>query len=183
MGMVNMLANFFKKLGYVTVGLPTLYVVVCVLSGCAVYSEADRPINAVPTGSKVQFEKVMNTGFAEQYIEADIITEAEFLSSSFPKHRFEKGDIPKGYFAFQVLAPSGIPRPSNELSPTAMGNIVVVPKNYSDLIFSLKPGDLIELKGGTVVKKYSMLLKISTYGMSGDGTYVIFKATDLRKMD
>lgn len=175
-----MLTSFFKKRGFIIVNLLILYVVVCVLAGCAMYTDVDGPISSIPSGSKVQFQKITNTSFARQYIGADIITDVEFLSSSFSMRM--KGDVPEGYFGFYVVASGETSKPSSGLSSTA-GGTVIAPIKYADLVFSLKPGDLIELRGGTVVRKTSGFVKFATWGMTGDLPYVIFKATDLKRVD
>jgi len=135
------------------------------------YSTVNPVVSSrIPPGTEVEFSRMMNPNFAIDYVNADITTKAVFLSSSFPEYNFGRGEIPTGYFPFKVAVPEG-----------SESNIVFAPNHCSDFIFSLKPGELIKLSGGTLVREFSLFTKISTYGLSGKGTRVFFKATDCSK--
>jgi|APSaa5957512622_1039677.scaffolds.fasta_scaffold75601_2 hypothetical protein len=153
-----------------------LFVLSCIVaSGCvSTYSTVKNPVGyqSTQSGTTVPFSKVMNPSFARSYIKSDIITEVEFLSSSFQGFSFEEGDVPDGYFPFQVTIPGG------NLSST-QGDIVFAPKSLFKTILPLKPGDLITLRGGTLVRVNSLFTKAVAYwGMVGDRPRVFFQATN-----
>ena len=118
-------------------------------TNCSGYRTVSAPSSAVPSGTKVSFEKMMNSAFARDYIGADIVTEAQFYAPNLPKAWTTK--VPKGYIAFQVLPVGGEAKSSG--FGTVQGDIVFIPKSEGDLIFDLKPGDKIELRGGARMRK------------------------------
>jgi len=105
--------------------------------------------SSVDPGTEVPFSKVMTPGFAEEYVGADIVTKADFFASGMGAWTM---DIPKGYMVFQALPP-GVQGKTDPLSGQAKGEFVLIPKTAGELIFELRPGDPIILRGGTEVIK------------------------------
>ena len=128
----------------------------------------------VPSGTEVPFGKVSNETFAENYIGADVIVNCRFLSSS-TTSSFTTKKPPKSHFAFQVVGEDVNPN-KNELTGAIEGMVVFAPLSYSDMVFSLKKGDKLTLRGGTLVTKLTM------GAISGVNTrYVHFVATEVTK--
>lgn len=145
------------------------------LTSCSGYSTVQAPrTSTVPPGTSVPFARVINPGFAEQYVGADVITEVQFFAPT-PSQQWQV-PIPRDHMVFQVVAPGGQPG-SNPLSREPLGEYVVAPKSFADLIFSLRPGDILELRGGTIVRKTSGIVRLS----GADVTLVVFQATSVRK--
>ncbi len=121
------------------------------LAGCSAgLKKARAPkSNNIPAGTEVPFSKAMNEGYAEEYIGADIVTMAEFLAPGKGAYHI---DVPKNHIVFQAVSPGGKGQ-SNPFSGQAMGEFVLIHKDAGDLVFELERGDLIELRGGTEVKK------------------------------
>lgn len=105
----------------------------------------------IPAGTEVQYAKVVNPAYAQDYIGADIITDVEFYSAGKANNMATK--IPKNHIVFQVL-PIGGTAKNAPFGGGQLGDYVFLPKSQSDLIFDLKRGDKIQLRGGTRVQKY-----------------------------
>ena len=120
------------------------------------------------TGKTVDFKKMMNPSFAEDYIDADVITSAEFYDPNPSKYDHLK--MPKGHLAFQVLPIGGKPNTS-VLGGAETGYHVFIPKSEADGIFDIEKGTRIELRGGTHVTK--------TGGLGISHKTVNFKATSM----
>ena len=123
----------------------------------------------VAAGTEIPFSKLMQPAFASDYRDCDIITVAEFVASglgawatSYPLN--EK-------VVFRCLPP-GVAGEKNPLSGEVKADFVSIPKEKSDLVFSLRPGDLVRLRGGTFVSK---IHPMSTY------TEIFFEATSIEK--
>lgn len=102
-------------------------------------------------GTFVQFSKVMSESFAPNYIGCDITTEAQFVATG--KGAWYTPSLDKkGYVVIRCLPP-GQQGQKNPLSGEIQSNFVMVPEKYSDAIFSANVGDILELRGGTTVKK------------------------------
>lgn len=102
-------------------------------------------------GTEVEFKKMMNLAFAKEYIDADVITNVEFYDAN--PNRMEYLKIPKGHLAFQVLPLNGTPK-ANALGGGEGGYHVFIPKDLGAIVFDLKKGDKIKLRGGTYVTKF-----------------------------
>lgn len=108
----------------------------------------------VASGAVVPYNKISNESFAENYIGADVIVDCSFLSSQ-STASYTNNKTPKDHFAFQVTSPDIKPT-QNELSGVLDGLVVYAPLEYSDLVFGLKPGDKIQMRGGTLVTKVTL---------------------------
>jgi len=125
--------------------------------------------STVASGTEVSFEKLMNSAFARDYIDADIITEVQFHAPN--KSKYWQTKIPKGHIVFQVLPIGGSPRQSPLGGET--GDYVFIPKSKGDIVFELTAGDKIELRGGTRVRKGVLV---------GNVEFVEFLATSIKKL-
>lgn len=124
----------------------------------------------------VPFAKVVNPAFVADYEKCTVITEVQFLAAG-PSEGWAFAAIPKevrkGRTAFRVLAPG-------EVEPTGgpFGTVlphVFVEKSAADLVFELKRGDLIAMKG------HPFMGKIKGHG-APDFVEVIFVADSLERI-
>ena len=120
------------------------------LTSC-ITTKTIKATSSVLAGTEVAYAKVVNPAYARDYIGADIITEVEFYSAG--KARNEATKIPKGHVVFQVIPIGGSPKDA-PFGGGQLGDYVFIPKDKSDIIFDLKRGDKIRLRGGTRVQKY-----------------------------
>ena len=104
-------------------------------------------------GTEVPFAKLMNSGFMKQYHKCNVKTKVSFLTTTQKMGCYCCGAI-KGFTNFQVAAP-GQAGTKNPLTGAVQGEVAYVSNANSDLVFELKPGDLIELSGGVVVRDTS----------------------------
>jgi hypothetical protein len=91
-----------------------------------------------PPGTSVPFVKVSNPSFAPEYNNCNITTIAEFFAST----GIPMGKLDQTHFSFIVVPPN---------DKTGGGRWIAAPKQFSDLIFSLKPGQKIRVRGGNYV--------------------------------
>lgn len=141
---------------------------------CSVTKTVKAKNVTVVSGTIVPFAKISNEAFAENYIGADVIVDCVFLSSQSTASYSNKRP-PKNHFAFQVVG-EGVNPTKNELTGAIEGIVVYAPLQYSDLVFGLKKGDKLTLRGGTLVTK------LAIGAISGINTrYVHFKATIIKK--
>lgn len=124
----------------------------------------------IPPGIKVDYEKLTNPAYAQDYIGADVITEVEFYAAKLSNSWQTK--IPKDHIVFQVI-PVGGQAKDSPFGGGSLGDYVFIPKSKGDIVFELKPGDRIELRGGTRVRKSIIVNNVSV---------VEFVATDMRKL-
>jgi hypothetical protein len=98
----------------------------------------------------VPFAKVMNPGFADEYIGCSVIVRAQFVASGAGAWVLPFSTDDK--VIFRVLPPGAVGE-KNPLSGEVQANFVALPKtsDRSDLVFELQPGDLVQLTGGTHV--------------------------------
>ena len=143
------------------------------LTNCSVTKTVKSNGITVPAGTEVAFGKISNENFAENYIDADVIVNCVFLSSQ-STASFTTKKPPKGHFAFQVTSEDVNPT-KNELTGALEGLVVFAPLEYSDLVFGLKRGEKLQLRGGTLVTKAALSL------YSINNRYVHFVATDITK--
>ena len=117
----------------------------------------------------VPFAKVMEPAFAEDYVDTDITTEVQFVAtgkgcnSSKTINKYEK----MKYITFRALPPGQLGE-KNPLSGEIEAQLILIPKDKTDSIFSAKAGDILVVKGRPVVEKY---------GYSLEYTSVVFVAT------
>ena len=148
-----------------TVGIVAAVMMTAVLGGCAgpavLQSEAP-PIatpmastSCPPAGTFVPFSKVMNPGFARDYQGCNISTKATFVGAGLGGYGLPAADLGKDKVAFRAIVPG-------ERIPTGaqLANFATLPKERSDMIFMLKPGDTILLTGGTYLLPYAAFLPV-----------------------
>ena len=132
--------------------------------------------STIPSGTNVPFAKISNESFAEDYIGADVFVECQLLSSSSATAQYTTKKIPEGHFAFEVTN-EDVDVKTNELTGQLEGLVVFAPNSYSDMIFSLKKGDKLKLRGETLVTKAR---GGKLYGLNS--RYIHFKATSIEKL-
>lgn len=103
-----------------------------------------------PAGTFVEFSKVTTPGVAEDYAGCDVTTVAEFFAMG--TGNFIVQGVPTNAIAFRALSPGGRAE-RNPLSGEGMANFVSIEKSKAELLYSLKPGEKIKLRGGTFVSK------------------------------
>lgn len=145
-----------------------------VSAGCAYTTVSNPNPLKIVSGTKVPFSKVMNAGFAKDYVDSDIVTEANFLASGSGAYSLS---APQGYVVFQAV-PLGTNGQVNPLTQQAMGDFVFVPNSYADMVFELKPGDKVQLRGGTKVRTSNPILKM----IGADVTEIQFIANSMKKL-
>lgn len=127
--------------------------IIFLLSGCFGFKEVGKSENCPPSGTEVQFEKVMNPAFAEDYVGCDIITKAQFYASGQGNYVLTTTSDDYVVNRFLPINSSG---EKNAFSGETNSYFVAVPKDQSNLFFELKQGDLLELRGGTHVSSSSL---------------------------
>jgi hypothetical protein len=125
----------------------------------------------------VPFSKVMAPQFSHDYVGCNVITTAQFFGMG-------AGNVvvmapTEGKTVFRVLPP-GEKGEKNPLSGEISANLATLPKEASEVLFTLKPGELVQLTGGTHVKVHSALIKITTGGMEHE--VPVFVATSVKKV-
>ncbi|WP_299223834.1 hypothetical protein [uncultured Psychroserpens sp.] len=153
----------------------SLITILAILSSCSPTRVVQSTGTNVPSGTNVPFSKISNGSFAEEYIGADVIVECQLLSQSSAMAQYSTKKIPDGHFAFEVTN-SDVDVKRNELTGAMEGLVVFAPNSYSDLIFSLKKGDKLKLRGGTLVTKAR---GGKLYGINS--RYIHFVATSVDK--
>jgi hypothetical protein len=140
-----------------------LLVVICILGlfsfvlGCAGAkgaSVAKGPsVTCPPEGTEVPFAKLMNSGFRKEYNRCVVMTKVSFLTTA-QKMGCGCCGGKKGFTNFQAVPP-GQAGEKNPLTGAMSGEVVYIANSKSDLVFELKPGDMIEMKGAVILGDYS----------------------------
>lgn len=118
----------------------------------------------------VPFAKVMEPAFAEDYVDTDITTEVQFVAtgkgSGYSKtiNKYEK----MKYITFRARPPGQLGE-KNPLSDEIEAQLIGIPKDKTDSVFSAKAGDILVIKGRPVIEKL------------GEYTFVIFIASSAIK--
>ena len=150
--------KIYKAVIFFCLGLLTIFIAGC-FSG-----SVSRKTSCPEPGTSVQFAKVMNEGFARNYIGCYISTEVQFVATG--KGAWVSGALDKkGYVVFRALPP-GQKGSKNPLSGDIQANFVMIPQEKSDVLFSLNVGDILELTGGTSVKKWSGFTEVVFWATS-----------------
>ncbi len=149
--------------------------IVCLtyLAGCAGSAMPGAPTSATqpalaesscpPTGTFVQFNKMMNGAFSADYQGCNVTTKAKFLMTG--------GGATFGAEQDRVVITVSAP-------DEAFPHSVTLPKQGSELAFQLKQGDMIVLRGGTYIPQVGGLLP----GQSGALTSVpVFVANSIER--
>jgi hypothetical protein len=105
-----------------------------------------RAADCPAPGTAVPIAKAMNPSFLKDFKGCDIAVEARFMKVGTPTG-FRIGYDTKRNTTFQVLEPNGSPQSAFGES---IGLFAAVPKDASDVLFQLKPGDLIVLRGSPI---------------------------------
>ncbi len=129
-----------------------LLISIILLSSCSSTSVVKSKGSTVISGTNVPFGKISNESFVENYIGADVLVDCRFFSSEATTASYTTKKIPTNHFAFQVVSIDTNVN-TNELTGALTSLIVFAPVEYSDMIFSLKKGDKLQLRGGTYVTK------------------------------
>lgn len=128
---------------------------------------------SVPPGTEVPFAKVMDAAFARQYVKSDIVTTAVFVATGMGNYVLPNYSADgKVMIRCQSTANSG---QRNPLSGELECHFVALPKGLADSVFTLTPGSMVELRGGTWVANMGGLLAKGMAGM----TIVVFEATSI----
>jgi len=131
--------------------------------------------STLPSGTNVPYGKISNESFAENYIGADVLVDCRFFSSESSTASYTTKKLPKNHFAFRVVSMETDTN-ANGLTGELSSLVVFAPMEYSDMIFSLKKGEKIQLRGETYVTKakYGKILGLNQ-------RYIHFKATNITK--
>ena len=130
----------------------------------------------IPPGTTVPFAKIMDQAFASDYIGCDVFTIAEFIESGTMGAAIQ---YPMdGMVAFRCRPPGT----GGEKHPFGgMGKLIVIPKEQSDLVFTLKSGDMIKLRGCTSVSQWqSNLPSMNNRNIPNE---IIFVANSIEKSE
>jgi hypothetical protein len=114
----------------------------------------------------------MQPAFAADYVDGDIITVAEFMASGpgvFGTMLSYTGYSQNDVVVFRCQPPGAVGE-KHPLAGEVKGEFVVIPKDKSDIVFTLKAGELIRLRGGTAIRTLSP-------GM----TEIFFEATSIEQ--
>ncbi len=150
-------------------------IITLTLSSCSSTSVVKSEGASVSPGINVPFGKISNESFAENYIGADVLVNCRFFSSEAKTASYTTKKLPKKHFAFRVISPDADVNTS-EFSGALASLVVFAPMEYSNMIFSLKKGDKLQLRGGTYVTKakFGSILGLNQ-------RYIHFKALTVTK--
>jgi hypothetical protein len=99
-------------------------------------------------GTEVPFAKAMNEAFAADYVGCDITARVEFFAAGgTPNYIWSSLKGLDGKVPFRVVVPGQ--HPGNE--PFDIPPHVFLPKDKSDIVFTLKKGDLLIIRGAPMV--------------------------------
>jgi hypothetical protein len=129
-----------------------------------------------PPGTEVPFAKVINEAFASDYVGCDITVKVEFLTSSASPYHWDYVKGTSGKVPFQVVVPGEQPS-SGPLGPAPQPH-VFLSKDRADVIFSMKKGDLIILRGALAPKAKTPRIGMMP-GLTIEGWPQVFIASDL----
>jgi len=134
-------------------------------------SQEKLPSYCPPPGTTVPLTKAVNPSFIKDFKGCDIVVEATFLKMGTPQGFRLGGYDTKKNTTFQVLEPEGVPQSAFGQS---VGTFAGTPKGNSDILFQLKQGDLLLLRGAPV--------KLSTvFGLASIGAAVFHAESVTRK--
>jgi hypothetical protein len=147
-----------------------------VSAGCA-FSTVATSDKCPPVGTIVPFSKVMASQFSRDYVGCNINSTAQFVATG--AGIVAVSAPTEGKTVFRVLPP-GEKGEKNPLSGEISANLVTLPKEASEILFSLKPGELVQLTGGTHVTANSAVTKLITGGMEHE--VPVFVATSAKRV-
>jgi len=114
-----------------------------------------------PAGTEIPFGKVMNEAFASDYVGCDITSKVEFVATGgTPNYIWDSIGGLEGKAPFRVVVPGQQPGSG----PFDIPPHVFIAKDQSDVIFSFKKGDLLIIRGATLVaaKPYNEIVFLAT---------------------
>ena len=117
------------------------------------------PSYCPPPGTTVPLTKAINPSFIKDFKGCDIVVEATFLKMGTPQGFKLGGYDAKKNTTFQVLEPGGAPQSA---FGQTVGTFAGTPKANSDLLFQLKQGDVLLLRGAPV--KLSTVFGLASIG-------------------
>ena len=112
--------------------------------GVTAAQEKKLPTYCPPPGTIVSLGKAMNSSFLKDFKDCDIVVAATFLKMGTPPAFKLGGYDEKKNTVFQVLEPGGVPQSA---FGQTFGTFAGTPKERSDILFQLKPGDELLLRG------------------------------------
>lgn len=117
-------------------------------------SAGDKELSAScpVAGTTVPLAKAMNASFIKDFKDCDVVVEAIFFKMGNQGYRLGKYNT-KDNTTFQVLEPGGSPTAA---FGAAFGTFAGTPKDKSSILFELKQGDPILLRGSPIA--YGFLL-------------------------
>lgn len=126
------------------------------------------PAHCPPKGSVVLLTKAMNDAFIKDFEKCDIVVEATFYKMGIENYK-PGGYDTKGNATFQVLAHGEKP---HAIFNNSYGTFAGTPKSRSGVLFDLKEGDKIRLRGAPI--------RYSTFGTK---TAAVFHAESVSLQD
>jgi len=127
--------------------LVVLTIVACLDTGAA--GQSGRP-KCPPPGTEVPFAKVMNEAFATDYVGCDITAKVEFVAAGgTPSYSWHRVKGTAGKAPFRVVVPGQTPGGG----PFDVPPHVFIAKDKADVIFNLKKGDLLIVRGAPSVSE------------------------------
>lgn len=119
-----------------------------------------------PAGTEVPLDKAVSAAFLGDYVGCDIVVEAIFFKMGNEGYMLSDYDT-KANTTFQVLAPGGV---AQQAFGTSYGNFAGIPKAQSEILFQLKQGDAIVLRGAPI-----------SYTLMGTTVATVFHARSVTK--
>ena len=119
------------------------------------------PSHCPPPGTTVPLAKAMNPSFIKDFKGCDIVVEATFLKMGTPQGFKLGGYDTKKNTTFQVLEPGAEPQ---SVFGQSIGTFAGTPKGKSDILFQLKQGDSLLLRGAPV--ELSTMFGLASIGAS-----------------
>lgn len=131
--------------------LATLTVFVVAWLGCTGVKTVERKQPCPETGTVVLFSKVMNPAFAPHYVGFDISTEVQFVATG--QGAWASTTLKQeGYVVFRALPP-GQEGEKNPFSGETQAHFIMIPTQASESVFAAKVGDILVVRGGTIVNE------------------------------
>lgn len=101
-------------------------------------------------GSGVEFIRLASPGTAPDFAGCDVTTLVEFVGIG--TGNFIVSGIPKDYVVFRAVSPGAVAE-KNPLSGEPMTEYIAVPKSKADVVFALRPGARVRVRGATRLNK------------------------------
>lgn len=117
----------------------------------SVGAEEKLPTYCPPPGTVVPLTKAMNRSFVKDFKACDIVVEATFHKMGNQGFLLGRYDTKKNT-TFQVLEPGGV---AQSALGQSFGTFAGTPKVNSDILFQLKQGDLVLLRGAPLTPAFS----------------------------